>query len=137
MDDGIVSSTRTLRASSDTTLRPDVPLPVERPMIGIVHPDLRTRCRDLEARIELLENALEIDRAHVAVLRHDVRDLHVRTISLVDEVYGQEPSRTGEDAKSQGKSKDSEDDAAEYDAMVLALSVFLIWITIGYRFLFT
>lgn len=130
----MISSTRTIRASSDATL-PLAHISVETVGTEIIRPNLRTRCRDLEARIELLENALEIDRAHVGVIRQDVQDLQVRTTSLVDEFYAQNTSRAGAESKPKVKSNESEDDPVEgYEPIVIAVSAVLVCITIGFTF---
>jgi len=135
MHDGMISSTRTLRDSSEATLRLDY-LPVERVGTEVIRQDLRTRCRDLEARIELLENALEIDRAHVGVIRQDVQELRARTTSLVDEVCAQKTSRAGAETEPKVMSKESEDDPGEgYDKLIVAVSTVLVCITVGFSFL--
>lgn len=132
-----MSYSRTLRESDEETLRPGEVEVTRSARDGIARPGVSTRIRDLEARIELLENALEIDRLHVDTIRQNVQELQIRTTGLADEISTIYIARSIDSATPRLKAKDVEKAAAgEFDRLFLAFICFVVWITIGFKVIY-
>ena len=127
---------RTLRNPSEVTVQARAS--VESPREGFARPGLRVRCRDLEARVELLENALVIDRLHVDFIRQEVQELQIRTASLADEICTlQSPgTEVGEQPTQVQARGNKELEPADFDGLFIALICFIVWITIGYKVIY-
>ena len=138
MTGGIISDSRTLRESGSETVGPPRELEVTRSAReGTARRGVNMRIRDLEARVELLENALEIDRLHVDTIRNNVQELQIRTTSLVDEISILDAPRTEESATPQSKVKEyKEGTSGEFDGLFLAFICFAVWITIGFKVIY-
>jgi len=139
MIEGIMSDSRTLRDTRDTrdttetTVRPvDIALSARE---GTAPPDLRVRCRDLEARIELLENALATDRLHVDTIREGLQELQIRTTGLADELQVPDTPRPAEQGRAKGK-ESKQMELGDFDGFFLALICFIVWITVGCKVIY-